>query len=181
MSAATTITVRRLLRSRMARRSSILIGCVELEAFGLRSISRAQRAAEAARCGGKGHLLAWKQKMFAGSSRAIILIALAAFIGNAKRYGDCASNTCNSASSSKGCHHHKQPDRDLARCSHQHSEFTSAATGLSKITLAAASVVSLILDESTVTFSLEPLARWFLDTGPPVHSRPSPSVSVLRI
>ena len=120
--------------------------------------------------------------MFAGWSRLIVLVALAAFIGNANCLGNCAAAACKPAKGlSKGCHHHKQSNRDLAKCTHQHSEFTGPEAGLSKITLAATSTVPLIPHKSTVAVSLEPLARWFLDMGPPVHSLAGHSIPVLRI
>ena len=120
--------------------------------------------------------------MFAGWSRAIVLVALAAFLGNAHCLGNCASAACNSPSSpSKGCHHHKKPDGDLARCSHQHSEFVGPEVGLAKTTLATTIEVPPVLRVNANVVATEKSILLPPDTGPPPRAQSGSSISILRI
>src|SRR5262245_38421537 len=99
--------------------------------------------------------------MFAGWTRAMVVVAIAAFLGNAQCLGHCASSACSSANSSpKDCHHHKKSDGDLARCSHQHSEFAGPETGLAKVSIPA--TVGVLLPAVTAN----------LDVFSPGHSIP---------
>jgi hypothetical protein len=123
-----------------------------------------------------------KLKMFAGWSRAVVLVAMAAFLGNAHCLGNCASAACNSPSStSKGCHHHKKPAGDLARCSHQHSEFVGPEASLAKITLAKTIEIAPVLSVNANVVSTENSVLLPPDTGPPPRAGSGSSISVLRI
>jgi hypothetical protein len=106
------------------------------------------------------------------------LIALAALFANAYCFGNCASDACSSSkTSSDGCHHQKSPDKDTARCSHQHSEFAGPETGIAKITVISADAVP-----APITVDVTPAVRHFassLDTGPPASKHTT--ISVLRI
>jgi len=121
--------------------------------------------------------------MLASWSRAIVLVAVAAFIGNAQCLGNCTSAACSSShsTSNKRCHHDKKPDGDLARCSHLHSEFAGPETGLAKISLTATTSVPFLIGEYAAPVSPERSIPFAHDTGPPLSSRFGCSVSVLRI
>jgi hypothetical protein len=120
--------------------------------------------------------------MFAGPSRVVVLVALAAFIGDANCIGACQADTCN-VPVKTSCHHHqhKQTDREPVHCSHQHSEFFSPKANLSRTIPADASSVPLLLVESAAFDSLRSTLRSALDTGPSSRGRPRSTVSVLRI
>jgi len=116
--------------------------------------------------------------VFLRCSRAFILIAIAALFANAYCFGNCASDACStSKTSSSGCHHHKSPGKDSARCSHQHSEFAGPEIGIAKVTLATtdAPPAAIALDRGTTSADRDFASP--LDTGPP----PSKHGTVLRI
>jgi hypothetical protein len=105
--------------------------------------------------------------VFLRCSRAFILIAIATLFANAYCFGNCASDACGSPkTSSSGCHHQKSPDKDSARCSHQHSEFAGPETGIAKVTMTTADAVPAAI---TVDWDVAPADSHFaspLDTGP---------------
>jgi hypothetical protein len=120
--------------------------------------------------------------MFAGWTRAIVVVAIAAFLGNAQCLGHCASSACSSVNSSpKGCHHHKQSDGDLARCTHQHSDFAGPETSLAKIAFIATVGIPLAVTANLNVVSAEHSILLPLDTGPPPPARSVSSISILRI
>ncbi len=120
--------------------------------------------------------------MLAGWSRAAVVVAIAAFLGNAQCLGNCASAACNSANSTpKGCHHHKDSDSDLARCSHQHSEFARPESGLAKTTLPVTVGILPAVRASLDIVSPEHSIPLPLDTGPPPPARSVSSISILRV
>ena len=114
-------------------------------------------------------------------TRAAVLVAVAALIGNANCFGNCASTACSSANTApKGCHHPK-PDRDTAQCSHQHSEFAGPETALVKVDLATTICIGPPISPISIAVSTNASFLSELDTGPPPGSASSSSVSVLRI
>jgi hypothetical protein len=120
--------------------------------------------------------------MFAGWSRAIVVVAIAAFLGNAQCMGNCASTACAPANSApKGWHHHNKSDGDLARCAHQHSEFAGPETGLAKIAFTATAGIAPALIENPGAISAEHSIPLPLDTGPPPPARSVSSISILRV
>jgi hypothetical protein len=119
--------------------------------------------------------------MLLGWTRAIVLVALAALIGNAHCFGNCVSAACGSPkSTSSGCHHQKPSSQDSAGCSHQHSELAAPETGIAKINIAAPAAIlpALTSDSATVAIELQ-FVSLFNTTSPP--GSPGSRISVLRI
>jgi hypothetical protein len=118
--------------------------------------------------------------VFLSWSRAFVLIALAALFANAYCFGNCASDACSSSkTSSSGCHHQKSPDKDSARCSHQHAEFAGPETGIAKVTMATANAVPAAITVDWDVASADSHFASHPDTGPPPDKHAA--VSVLRI
>jgi hypothetical protein len=80
--------------------------------------------------------------MVSGWIRAFVFVAMTALIANAHCFGNCASEACSSTKApSNSCHHKKSPDRDTARCWHQHSVFAAPEAGITKPNVETANAV----------------------------------------
>src|SRR5258707_5085132 len=119
--------------------------------------------------------------MLVRCTRAVVVLALAALIGNAYCFGNCAIAACASANATpQSCHEHEQSDGDTARCPHLHPEFAAPETGLAKVTLATIGIVPVIA-EISATVPTEQSLVLRLDTGPPYAHHSASSISVLRV
>ena len=119
--------------------------------------------------------------MFVGRSRAIVLVAAAALIGNAYCFANCAFTACTSIKTScNNCHHRKSSHEDDARCPHQNSEFAAPEAGIAKVNEATAPAMLPPLPAGSETISLEPgfLSQSDIASSP---GHPSRSIRVMRI
>lgn len=118
--------------------------------------------------------------MLVGWSRALVLVAVAALIGNSQCFGNCASATCSSPKTpSNSCHHQKSSDKDTARCSHQHSELAAPEAGFAKIHTTAA--IAILPANSTAAITIESQFLSQFNNGSPPGNRSGSTISVLRI
>ena len=119
--------------------------------------------------------------MIVAWTRAVVLVAVAALIGNANCFGNCASSACSpDKTAPKGCHHQK-PDRDTAQCSHQHPEFAGPENGLAKASVATIICIAPPISPTSIPVSTEASFLSEVDTGPPSGCASGSSISVLRI
>ena len=119
--------------------------------------------------------------MFVGRTRAIVLIAVGALMGNAYCFARCASTACTSAKTPcNSCHHQKPSHEGDARCPYQHSEFATPEAGIAKVNDATTAATLPTLPASSDTISLDPefLSQSDVASSP---GGPSRSIGVLRI
>src|SRR6266404_479721 len=106
--------------------------------------------------------------MFGAWIRVVVLVALAALIGNAHCFDKCATVACASANAApKGCHPDEHSEDDAARCPHQHSAYAGPETGLAKVTLAATVGMLPVVAEISAVVPTEHSFVSRLGTGPP--------------
>jgi hypothetical protein len=120
-------------------------------------------------------------RMLVGRTRAIVLVAVAALIGNAYCFATCASTACASTKTPcNNCHHQQSSHENGARCPHQHTEFAAPEAGIPKMNDATAAAMLPTPPASSDTISPEPdfLSQSEVASSP---GHPSRSLSVIRI
>jgi hypothetical protein len=118
--------------------------------------------------------------MRAGLVRILVLIGVAALLGNAQCYTKCVIVACGLGNApTDDCHHQKSSHRDPAPCQSQYSDISSPEAGVGKIGLVSATLPLATQDSRVVIGDLQYLTQ--ADTGPPPGSLCCATISVLRI